>query len=251
MSAVARSMDGLSLCLCPVLSLKISRDRSLSVRQPYPFSSKASFRVYRTRRDGIVHRAHSTPAPATASTGQPAPPVEHSSRVPSWGSVQSLSPFAPSTSLSPAGLFTRTSSWPKLIMPLHLGGTSLKPFLGFPSFLLVSTTADSLDIHVEQAAEPQTVRGTGPSQVLGVVGTEFRGKSTRTRAVLASSETSVVDPATTGGSLPLSSPLYVILHMPFGPSTKSFPPRGEIWSTFAAFGSRLRVRDGKVTTSNS
>lgn len=153
-------------------------------------------------------------------------------------------PTRPPRLLSPAVLFTRTSSWPRLIMPLHLGGTSLKPFLGFPSSLLVSATADSLDSLVQQAAEPQTVRGTGPCQVLGEVGTECRGGSTRTRAVLSSCETSVVDPASTGGSLLLSSPLYVILRILLSPSTKTFPPGGGIWSTFPAFGSRLRVKDG-------
>lgn len=151
-----------------------------------------------------MYRAHSTPGPGLLQ--QPA----LASRRQLWStepiSVLGKRPISlsvcPPRLPSPAGLFTRTSSWPKLIMPLRLGGTSLKPFLGFPSFLLVSPTADSLDIHLEQAAEPQTVRGAGPSQVLGEVGTEFRGKSTRTRAVLATSQTSVVDPASTGGSLP-------------------------------------------------
>lgn len=164
---------------------------------------------------------HSTPGPAqacaqrTASIGQPAPAaVEYSSRVPPWGqNVQPLS-FAPldfSLSLPCRPDSLGHSSWPELIMPLRLGGTSLKPFLGFPSFLLVSATADSLGRHVEQAAEPQNVRAAGPSQVLGEAGTECRGRSTRTRAVLGSTETSVDSPASAGGSLLLLYPLYVIL----------------------------------------
>lgn len=207
-------MDTHSLCF--VLSLKsrvIGRPQLDSLSLPH---QKASLRVYIVRVERwhriIVHIPHPGQL-RPASIGQPAPAaVEYSSRVPPWDKMSSLSRSPPSTSLSlpcrPDSL--GHSSWPELIMPLRLGGTSLKPFLGFPSFLLVSATADSLGSNVEQAAEPQIVRAAGPSQVLGEDGTECRGRSTRTRAVLSSSETSVVSPAPDGGSVLLLSPPYVI-----------------------------------------
>lgn len=101
-----------------------------------------------------------------ASTGQPAPAVGYWSRVPPWGAwPTSLCSPPRLVSLQAYSLGHRAA--PKLIMPLHLGGTSLKPFWGLPSFLLVSATADSLDSRAGPAAEPRLSVLPGRAKDLG------------------------------------------------------------------------------------